>query len=50
MKDAVALIGLCLIGAGLWWVYWPIAIVYGGTSLIAISVLWEYATHEERRR
>ena len=34
MKDAVALIGLCLIGAGLWWAYWPIAVVYGGTSLI----------------
>lgn len=38
LRDAVAAVGLSLVGAGLWWVYEPAALIGVGGFLLWVSV------------
>jgi hypothetical protein len=37
--DVVALAGLVMVGVGLWFVYWPLALIVPGLVLAALGVL-----------
>jgi len=37
--DVMALVGLALVGVGLWFVYWPLALIVPGIGLVVIGVL-----------
>ena len=37
--DVVALVGLGLVGAGLWFVYWPLALIVPGAVLVVVGIL-----------
>lgn len=37
--DGLALVGLVMVGAGLWFVYWPLALIVPGAGLVALGVL-----------
>ena len=37
--DVVALVGLGLVGAGLWFVYWPLALIVPGAGLVVVGIL-----------
>ena len=39
MKDLLALAGLALLAAGLWWIYPPAALVVVGLVLLAVGVV-----------
>ena len=36
--DVMALAGVVLVGVGLWFVYWPLALIVPGVLLIALGV------------
>ena len=35
----MALVGLGMVGAGLWFVYWPLALIVPGVGLVAMGVV-----------
>lgn len=35
----MALAGLVMVGVGLWFVYWPLALIVPGAGLLALGVL-----------
>lgn len=37
--DILALVGLVMVGVGLWFVYWPLALIVPGVALIALAVI-----------
>lgn len=37
-NDVVALVGLGLLGYGLWWVYWPLAFIVPGVLLLMVAM------------
>ena len=37
--DVVALVGLVMVGAGLWFVYWPLALIVPGAGLVVAGIL-----------
>lgn len=37
--DVVALVGLVLVGVGLWFVYWPLALIAPGAVLVLVGVV-----------
>lgn len=37
--DGLALVGLVMVGAGLWFVYWPLALIVPGIGLVALGVM-----------
>lgn len=42
--DLVALAGLALVGVGLWFVYWPLALIVPGAALTAVGLLGAWRT------
>ena len=36
--DGLALVGLVMMGVGLWFVYWPLALIVPGVGLVALGV------------
>lgn len=37
-SDFLILAGLVVVGAGLWWIYPPAALVFGGVALIVLGM------------
>lgn len=37
--DGIALVGLVMVGVGLWFVYWPLALIVPGVGLVAVGVM-----------
>lgn len=36
--DMIALVGLALVGVGLWFVYWPLALIVPGVVLVGVGL------------
>ncbi len=36
--DVMALVGLGMVGVGLWFVYWPLALIVPGVVLLAVGI------------
>lgn len=36
--DALALAGLVMVGVGLYFVYWPLALIVPGAALVALAI------------
>lgn len=36
--DIMALVGLVLVGVGLWFVYWPLALIVPGVVLVIVGL------------
>lgn len=37
--DGLALVGLVMVGVGLWFVYWPLALIVPGVALVGLGVM-----------
>jgi CHASE2 domain-containing sensor protein len=37
--DGIALVGLVMVGVGLWFVYWPLALIVPGAALVGLGVV-----------
>lgn len=37
--DGIALVGLVMVGVGLWFVYWPLALIVPGVALVGLGVV-----------
>lgn len=37
--DGLALVGLVMVGVGLWFVYWPLALIVPGAGLVGLGVM-----------
>jgi hypothetical protein len=48
--DVMGLVGLGMVGAGLWFVYWPLALIVPGVALVALAVIGAGNRGEEEKK
>ena len=49
-RDVICLIGLCLLGTGLWWLEPWISLVTTGTILVILSIIPDIVVLKRKRR